>query len=404
MKILSLTAILVVLALSLSTTAAPTAQYQAIPNQYIITLKQDADQSQFTRALNSEVERENAQEHVTIQSKIEHTYKIADFQGYAGTFSKDLVQRLKNNPSVAAVEDDLPVYASATQANPPSWGLTRVGQRARSIPGPYVFPDNSGAGVTVYVIDSGVLTTHQDFGGRAVHGFSADPTWPATDDNGHGTHVASTVAGYVHGVAKRANIVAVKVLSSSGAGTTSGIIAGINWVAGQVYAARRTAVANMSLRSGRIEALNNAAAAAVRVGVVVVGAAGNDSQDTCNFSPASEPSIITVASSTWTDTMSSFSNYGRCVDIIAPGSDIIGVWKDGTARPCQAHRWLRTPHVAGAAALLLGANPYLKPQEVAYHLLSRATVNVVSGNLWNPNRCFASTRRLCLELSVVEYP
>ncbi|ORZ34811.1 peptidase S8 and S53 subtilisin kexin sedolisin [Catenaria anguillulae PL171] len=384
MKFLSIAALAFV-ALASSANAAP-AQVQAIPNKYIITLKADADQSQFTRALNAEVARENSQEGAGIQSKIEHTYQIADFKGYSGTFTKALVDRLKNNPRVAAVEEDLPVYALATQTSPPSWGLTRVGQRTRSIPGPYVFPDNRGSGVTVYVVDTGVLTTHSDFGGRATHGFSSDPSWPRSDDNGHGTHVASTVAGTLHGVAKNARIVGVKVLSGSGSGSNSGVIAGINWVAEQARAAGRTVVANMSLGGGRNTATNNAVAAATRAGVVFAVAAGNESQDACNVSPASEPSAITVASSTRTDSLSSFSNFGRCVDIIAPGSEITGAWNNGGVRTISGTS-MASPHVAGGAALLLGANPRLTPAEVASTLTSRATTNAITGNIrGTPNR------------------
>ncbi|ORZ34802.1 peptidase S8/S53 domain-containing protein, partial [Catenaria anguillulae PL171] len=225
--------------------------------------------------------------------------------------------------------------ALGTQENPPSWGLTRVGQRTRSLPGPYVFPDNRGSGVTVYVVDTGVLTTHSDFGGRATHGFTSNPTWPNTDDNGHGTHVAATVAGTLHGVAKNSQLSVSRsslVAEFSSEGISFSCTIGINWVAEQARAAGRTVVANMSLGGGRNAALNAAVAAATGTGVVFAVAAGNESQDACNVSPASEPSAITVASSTNTDTLSWFSNYGRCVDIIAPGSDITSAWNNGDVR------------------------------------------------------------------------
>ncbi|ORZ31241.1 peptidase S8/S53 domain-containing protein [Catenaria anguillulae PL171] len=374
-------------ALAVTASAAPSAKSGPVPNRYIVTLKPTADHSTFSRALKSEVARENAREDAGgVTSEIHREYKIADsFKGFAGQFSKGLVEKLKNNPNVARIEPDHIVTIKAQQSNPPSWGLTRVGQRKRGT-GPYVFPDNAGSGATVYVVDTGILTSHSDFQGRASWGFSADSSWPKTDDNGHGTHCAGTVAGRLHGVAKNAKVVAVKVLGGDGSGTDSGVIAGIDYVASEARRLGRTVVANMSLGGDYSQALNEAVAAAVEAGVVFAVAAGNESQDACNTSPASEPSAITVAASDRSDYLADFSNYGNCVDIVAPGVSITSTWNNGRTNTIDGTS-MASPHVAGAAALLVGANPSLSPSQVASTIRSRSTANTIRGSLYGtPNR------------------
>ncbi|ORZ37208.1 peptidase S8/S53 domain-containing protein [Catenaria anguillulae PL171] len=395
MKFLGLLSV-ALLALASTSSAAPASiKADKIPDKYIVLLKSDADQAQFTRALRGEIERENSRENAGVQSNLEREFKISSsFRGYSGTFSKNLVERLKNHPRVAAVEQDGVVHALGQQDTPPSWGLTRVSQRERKIPGPYVYPDNAGSGVQVYVIDTGIFHTHPDFEGRAKQVFKADARWPDTDDNGHGTHCASTVAGAAHGVAKKAELFGVKVLSRSGSGSWSGVVAGIEYVANEARKANRTVVANMSLGGGKNDLINNAVRNATAAGVVFAVAAGNENQNACNVSPASEPSAITVASSTNVDNLSSFSNWGTCVDVIAPGSDITGAWINNGVRTISGTS-MASPHVAGGAALLLGANPALTPAEVTEQIIKQATLDAI--NLANANQKTTPNRLLYVQ-------
>ncbi|KAI9179543.1 hypothetical protein H9P43_004871 [Blastocladiella emersonii ATCC 22665] len=394
MQILALIAALalVLATASTSTEAAPAPAVRApvsLKDRYIVTLKGETDLKAFSRALKAEVAAENAREagNSGVISKIDHEFDtLGDFKGYAGTFAPGLIKRLQANGKVAAVEADATVYATATQTPAGSWGLTRVGQRDLNLAAGYTYPDSAGAGVTAYVIDTGVLVSHPELEGRATFGFKADASWSDGDGNGHGTHVAGTIASKKYGVAKAASIVAVKVLGDDGSGTNSGVIAGINWVAAQAKAAGKTAVANMSLGGGKSAAVNAAIKSLVNPGVVAVVAAGNESQDACNVSPASEPSAVTVASSTKTDALASSSNYGSgCVDIIAPGVAITSTWNNGATNTISGTS-MASPHVAGAASLILGANPSFTVSQVVSQLLSKATPNKITGTKGTPNK------------------
>ncbi|KAI9175275.1 hypothetical protein H9P43_006636 [Blastocladiella emersonii ATCC 22665] len=387
---MQLTTLIATLALLLATVAPPPSH--ALPNhavrapvslkdRYIITLKGDADFKTFSRTIRAEVAAENSNGGGNgngVVSKIEH-----EFEGFAGTFAPGLLKRLQANGNVDAVEPDATVYAMATTQSPAgSWGLTRIGQRGLNVAAGYTYPDSAGAGVTAYVIDTGVLVSHPELEGRATFGFKADASWSDTDANGHGTHVAGTIASKTYGVAKLTKIVAVKVLGDTGSGTNSGVIAGINWVAAQAKAAGKTAVANMSLGGGKSAAVNAAIKSLVAAGVVTVVAAGNEAQDACNVSPASEPSAVT----TNTDALSSFSNYGsKCVDIIAPGSAITSLWNKGGTNTISGTS-TASPHVAGAASLILGANPTLSAAQVVSKLLANATPNKITNVKGTPNK------------------
>ncbi|MBY0489408.1 MAG: S8 family peptidase [Gemmatimonadaceae bacterium] len=282
--------------------------------------------------------------------------------------------RVARDPRVAFVEHEQIYTASATQTGA-TWGLDRVDQRTLPLSTTYSYT-GSGSGVTAYIIDTGILTSHTQFGGRAIAGFDAVTTGgTATDCNGHGTHVAGTVGGSTFGVAKNVRLVAVRVLDCNGSGTTSGVIAGIDWVTAN---ATLPAVANMSLGGGASSALDAAVQRAITKGVTFAIAAGNSNLNACNFSPARVAAAITVGATTTTDTRASYSNYGSCVDLFAPGSGITSAWYTSTtATNTISGTSMATPHVAGVAALYLGANPAASPATVVSALRANATSGVV---------------------------
>ncbi|MFP3987240.1 S8 family peptidase [Streptomyces sp. E11-3] len=295
----------------------------------------------------------------------------------ASGLSETEAKRLAADPSVAKVVQNKKFTINETQDNPPSWGLDRIDQAGTEGDDKYTYPDTAGEGVTAYVIDTGVRITHEDFGGRARHGFDAvDNDDTADDGNGHGTHVAGTIAGAAHGVAKKADIVAVRVLDDNGSGTTEGVIAGIDWVTENHEG---PSVANMSLGGGADEALDEAVRKSIAAGVTYGVAAGNESSDASQGSPARVEEAITVASSTNADEQSSFSNYGSIVDLYAPGSDITSAWNDSdSGTKTISGTSMATPHVVGAAALHLAGNPDATPEQVATALTEGATADAIS--------------------------
>lgn len=237
----------------------------------------------------------------------------------------------------------------------------------------------TGAGVEVFIIDSGIYLDHDEFEGRARCGYNVVAEEDCNDSLGHGTHTAGTVGGAHYGVAKDVTLTAVKVFSKSGRTTVSSIVSGLNYVASRKFFARWTPmVANLSLGGGASHALNDAVKNTVDAGVTVVVSAGNSGQDACSFSPASSSSAITVAASTDGDTRASFSNYGPCIDIFAPGSGIVSA---GTSSPTSyTTKWgtsMAAPHVAGAAALYLERDPSTRPENVARQIKSDALRDVI---------------------------
>ncbi|MBL0885752.1 S8 family peptidase [Myceligenerans indicum] len=307
---------------------------------------------------------------------VENTYSDA-VKGFETTMSESAARRLAADPSVAYVEQNAVVHATGTQSPTPSWGLDRIDQQSLPLDDSYTYP-NSGTGVTAYIVDTGIRMTHQDFGGRAVSGIdTVDGDNDATDCNGHGTHVAGTVGGSSYGVAKNVDLVAVRVLDCSGSGTYAGVIDGINWVASD-HAAGDPAVANMSLGGGLSQAVNDAVAAAVADGVTFAVAAGNERRNACRTSPASEPTAITVGATTSSDDRASYSNYGECLDIFAPGSSITSAWSTSdTATNTISGTSMATPHVTGAAALVLAAHPGYTPAQVDDALVNGGVAGVV---------------------------
>ena len=294
--------------------------------------------------------------------------------------------RIRNNPKVLFVELDQPMYALDTQSPSPSWGLDRIDQRALPLNSTFT-ASAKGAGVNAYIVDTGISSTHVDFTGRMSTGFSSIVDGNGTNDcNGHGTHVAGTTAGTTYGIAKSATLIPVRVLDCIGSGTTSGVIAGLDWIVGH-HTAGTPAVANMSLGGGASAALDAAVQNVINDGVVMAVAAGNDGLNACNYSPARAANAITVGSTTTADARSTFSNTGTCVDIFAPGSSITSAWiGNTTAISTISGTSMAAPHVAGVAAVLIGRFPTSTPAQIATMLRTSATPNVVtSAGTGSPN-------------------
>ena len=310
-----------------------------------------------------------------------HTYSNA-IKGFAAHLPDAALPGIRNNPNVSYVEQDSTVTANQTTSpqSSPTWGLDRIDQVALPLDSQYKF-NNSGTGVTAFIIDTGIRADHAEFAGRVGAGYNAIADTNGTNDcNGHGTHVAGTVGGSTWGVAKNVALVPVRVLDCAGSGSWSGVIAGIDWVAAST---QRPAVANMSLGGGASASVDAAVAGAVAKGVVMVVAAGNNNLDACSYSPAREPSAITVGATTVNDYRASYSNIGTCLDLFAPGSSITSAWNtSSTATNTISGTSMASPHVTGVAALALAANPTATPAAVATLLTSTATPNrLVAGSL-----------------------
>ncbi|WP_409237163.1 S8 family peptidase [Streptomyces sp. PA5.6] len=317
---------------------------------------------------------------------VQKTFKSA-LNGYSAKLSAAEARRLAADPAVASVEQNQRLHVDATQSNAP-WGLDRIDQAKLPLSGTYTYPDSAGSGVTAYVIDTGVRITHSEISGRAVNGYDAvDGDNTAQDGNGHGTHVATTIAGTTYGVAKKAKIVAVRVLDNNGSGTTAGVVAGIDWVTSN-HAAGAPAVANMSLGGGASTTLDNAVKKSIADGVTYAVAAGNSNTNAANTSPARVPEAVTVGATSNTDARASFSNYGSVLDIFAPGVNIKAGWNTGdTATNTISGTSMATPHVAGAAAVYLAGHTSATPAQVSSALVNGATPNVVtSPGSGSPNK------------------
>ncbi|MEW2634392.1 S8 family serine peptidase [Streptomyces sp. NPDC048389] len=348
----------------------------AVPGSYIVTLDESvADaESKAGKALAAEY-----------GAKIKKTYTAA-LNGYAVELSEQQAKKFAADPAVESVAQNRVFTISGTQPSPPSWGLDRIDQRSLPLNQSYTYPDSAGDGVTAYVIDTGVRITHGDFGGRATYGYDAvDNDNTAQDGHGHGTHVAGTVAGSAYGVAKKAKIVAVRVLDNNGSGTTAGVVAGIDWVTRNAV---KPAVANMSLGGGVDTTLDNAVRNSIASGVTYAVAAGNSNANASNYSPARVAEAITVGSTTSSDARSSFSNYGSVLDVFAPGSSITSAWNSSdSATNTISGTSMAAPHVAGAAALYLADNTSATPAQVSSALTSAATSGVVGNpGSGSPNR------------------
>ncbi|MEO3779232.1 S8 family serine peptidase [Micromonospora sp. B11E3] len=313
------------------------------------------------------------------------TYQHA-LRGFEVALPRAAAEHLAANPAVAYVQQNGIYTIKGTQSPTSSWGLDRIDQRNLPLNNSYTYPV-TGSGVRAYIIDTGIRFAHSDFGGRAVTGYDAIDGGSADDCNGHGTHVAGTVGGSSYGVAKGVQLVGVRVLNCSGSGTTAQVVGGIDWVTGN-HTAGQPAVANMSLGGGADTAIDNATVNSINDGITYAVAAGNENTNACNSSPARVAAAITVGATQNNDARASYSNYGSCLDIFGPGTNITSAWyTSDTATNTISGTSMATPHVAGVAALVLAQNASYTPQQVRDYLVNNSTANVVtSPGTGSPNR------------------
>lgn len=348
-----------------------------IKNQYIVILNKDAGPS-------NDFAKNIAKQH---GGKVLQTYDtvLKGFAVYlpeaAGTA---FVEAMKKNPNVVSVENDTIMKIDATTQSNPDWGLDRIDQKALPLNSAYSYLQ-TGSGTTAYIVDTGILSTHQQFSGRVLSGYTAISDGNGTTDcNGHGTHVAGTVGGSTYGVAKNVSLVPIRILGCDGSGASSNVIAGLDWI---LKNGKKPAVVNMSLGGDANTSLDSAVENLFNNGYVMVVAAGNSNTDACSSSPARVSKAITVAATDNTDTRASYSNYGSCVDIFAPGSQINSSWiGNNTATKILNGTSMATPHVAGVVAEMLQSTPNATPQTISTNLLNQASSNVVKNPSGSPNR------------------
>jgi len=359
-----------------------------VPGSYIVILNDGltaAHRDAHIKAIEETVTKTGS------AATIDFRYQTGSLVGFAAHLDKDLLAAELSHPDVKYVECDTEVSISYIQEpeapldvitqTGATWGLDRIDQTNLPLNAQYTYQETAGKNVDVYVIDTGILTTHQDFGqpSRATFDYNAVTNEAASDLNGHGTHCAGTIAGSTYGVAKLVNLHAVKVLNAGGSGTTAGVVAGINFVTQDKQAdPDLNAVASMSLGGGASQALDDAVVASINAGVVYSIAAGNSATTACNSSPARVATAVTVGATDNTDSRASYSNYGPCVDIFAPGTSVTSAWiGSNTATNTISGTSMATPHVAGVLALQLSFDETLSPAENKAQLISFATPGVV---------------------------
>ncbi|EJF66736.1 serine protease [Dichomitus squalens LYAD-421 SS1] len=371
------------LALFTAASAAPT-QLKTIekyagevkPSSYIVKLKDGVSKDAHLAWL--------AENHGASATVTHPEWQEGFLNGFAGTFGSDALSALRASPDVELISEDGVVSIFATQTNAP-WGLQRISQAAKladqntsDLTFTYTYDDSAGSGVDIYIVDTGIYTAHSEFGGRA--------TWGATfggyadaDGHGHGTHVSGTAAGATYGVAKKAKLFAVKVLSDSGSGYVSDIVSGLNWVGQQAAASGRPSIASLSLGGGTSQTLDDAVTALTTQGVHVTVAAGNSNTDASTSSPARAPAVITVGASTIADARASFSNYGSVVDIFGPGQNVISSWIGGVnATNNISGTSMATPHIAGLVATIIARDGNASPADISTKIQTLSTKGALS--------------------------
>jgi subtilisin family serine protease len=339
--------------------------HQHIPGSYIVVLKPGASVS-----------------NVNYGGTVHAQYRVT-FNGFnVRDLSDQQARRLAADSRVQAVYEDGTARIADTQNNPPSWGQDRVDQKPAQLDSKYTYA-NTGDAVTAYVIDTGVAPSNAEWEGRASYGYDfVDNDSEAQDCHGHGSHVSGTIAGKTYGLAKKAKIVAIRALGCGGTAPDSAAVSAMEWVAQN---ARKPAVVNMSLGMDNAGVGDTQAKALVQAGITVAVAAGNSSADACNTSPARVPEVITVGSTERNDGRSSFSNYGSCLDIFAPGGNIVSTGINSGSTTMSGTS-MASPHVAGAVALYLTANPSASPQQVRDALVSNANTSVGNPGTGSPNK------------------
>ncbi|MEO4181500.1 S8 family peptidase [Acinetobacter pittii] len=386
MKFCQVSTFLLTIALSHLTYAAPATTNSVlssseakgiIKNQYIVILNKDVGSSnEFAQGI--------AKQH---GGKVLQTYD-AVLKGFAiylpDVAGTAFVEAMKKNPKVVSVENDTIMKIDATTQSNPDWGLDRIDQKNLPLDSAYSYLQ-TGSGTTAYIVDTGILSTHQQFSGRVLSGYTAISDGNGTSDcHGHGTHVAGTVGGSTYGVAKNVSLVPIRILGCDGSGASSNVIAGLDWI---LKNGKKPAVVNMSLGGEANASLDSAVENLFNNGYVMVVAAGNSNTDACSSSPARVSKAITVAATDSTDTRASYSNYGSCVDIFAPGSQINSSWiGSNTATKVLNGTSMATPHVVGVVAEMLQSTPTATPQTISNNLLNQASNNVVKNPSGSPNR------------------
>ncbi len=386
MKFCQVSTFLLTIALSHLTYAAPATTNSVlgsseakgiIKNQYIVILNKDVGSSnEFAQGI--------AKQH---GGRVLQTYD-AVLKGFA-IYLPDVAgtafdEAMKKNPKVVSVENDTIMKIDATTQSNPDWGLDRIDQKNLPLDSAYSY-SQTGSGTTAYIVDTGILSTHQQFSGRVLSGYTAISDGNGTSDcHGHGTHVAGTVGGSTYGVAKNVSLVPIRILGCDGSGASSNVIAGLDWI---LKNGKKPAVVNMSLGGEANASLDSAVENLFNNGYVMVVAAGNSNTDACSTSPARVSKAITVAATDSTDTRASYSNYGSCVDIFAPGSQINSSWiGSNTATKVLNGTSMATPHVVGVVAEMLQSTPTTTPQTISTNLLNQASSNVVKNPSGSPNR------------------
>ncbi|KAL2149830.1 hypothetical protein VTH82DRAFT_7506 [Thermothelomyces myriococcoides] len=415
---------------------------EVVPNSYIIKFKKHVDESSASAhhawIQDIHASREQVRQDLKKRGQVpmlddvfhglKHTYKIGEeFLGYSGHFDEETIEQVRRHPDVEYIERDSIVHTMSvteescdgeTEKTAP-WGLARISHRETlgfSTFNKYLYAAEGGEGVDAYVIDTGTNIEHVDFEGRAKWGKTIPAGDADVDGNGHGTHCSGTIAGKKYGVAKKANVYAVKVLRSNGSGTMADVVAGVEWAAKshleQVQAAKdgkrkgfKGSVANMSLGGGKTRALDDTVNAAVSVGIHFAVAAGNDNADACNYSPAAAEKAITVGATAIDDSRAYFSNYGKCTDIFAPGLSILSTWIGSKyATNTISGTSMASPHIAGLLAYYLSLQPAsdseysvapITPEKMKSNLLKIATQDILTNmpkdtpNLlaWNGGGC-----------------
>ncbi|ORZ39133.1 peptidase S8/S53 domain-containing protein [Catenaria anguillulae PL171] len=408
---ISLLVLAATLALAQSSPNAPPAEAQ-VPNSYLITFKSNVpDSSASLQSLRATIDRENARESTTdggIQSSIDSASYASigsTFRAVPATLSTSTLEQIRRHPSVASVVPNLKYQISAPapapaaaapitqQAPVPNWGLARI--VSRTLPAdlkssPYAYPSSAGSGVNVYVLDTGIHMAHQDIRGRVDRGVATcSGCKVGTDPQGHGSHVCGIAIGTLHGVAKRARCTSVTALDAQGFGTTADMVKALDWIVKTAKSKpNERAVVNMSIHGYEDRALNAAVDAAVAEGIPVVVAAGNKGQAACYGSPSSARSAIVVGATDSRDWMATWSNYGSCVTLLAPGVDILSIKTGTTAGTAtMSGTSMASPMVAGVVALMLSQDPTLTPQQIRDRLWESATDGVLNDTVYGtPNK------------------
>ncbi len=356
----------------------------AVPGHYIVVLEDGVTRGDFgTAALLPDLDTVAQNVAQAYGGRLEFVYGAA-LNGFTLALDDALAERLARDTRVKYVEQDSLVFADTTQSNA-TWGLDRIDQASLPLSTTFTY-NTTASNVNAYIIDTGIRATHANFGGRVSGGYTAITDGRGTSDcNGHGTHTAGTVGSATYGVAKGVHLVPVRVLNCAGSGTTSGVIAGVNWVTSNRV---KPAVANMSLGGSASSSLDTAVKNSIAAGVTYAIAAGNSAANACNYSPARVAEALTVGATTRTDARASYSNYGTCLDLFAPGDGITSTYySSDTATATMSGTSMAAPHVAGVAALYLATHTTATPAQVGSAIIALTTPNKVTNpGSGSPNR------------------